>query len=297
MCRREIKPNDSEKEIEMRQLRVRISLVLMFLLLLVSACGAKSSVQEFENFDGDNFDDTVGISHTYFPLKPGTQYIYDGFTNDDAGNRVARRLIVTVTGLTKVIGGVRAMVSWDLDYNADSLVEAELAFYAQDDDGTVWRMGEHPEEYENGEFIMAPTWIHGISDSVAGIEMLADPALGTPSYSQGWAPAVDFTDRGQVSQTAQKVCVPAGCYENVIVIDETSKAEPDAHQLKFYAPGVGNIKVDWQGEDQTQETLELTEIKELGPEELAAAHSEALKLEKSAYEKSKDVYGQTSPIE
>lgn len=281
----------------MRRLHVGIGFVLLCLIVLVSACNGNSAGQEFENFDSDNFDDTVGINNIYFPHKPGTQYVYEGFTNDDNGNRVSRRLVVTVTDLTKVIDGVRAMISWDRDYNADSLVEAELAFYAQDDDGTVWRMGEHPEEYENGKFVTAPTWIHGIADSIAGIEMLANPVLETPSYSQGWAPAVEFTDRGQISQTGQNVCVPAGCYENVIVVDETSKAEPDAHQLKYYAPEVGNIKVDWKGEDQTQETLELIEIKQLSAEELAAARAEALKLEKSAYEKSTDVYAKTSPSE
>jgi hypothetical protein len=280
----------------MRRFSIALSFILVCLIIL-SGCRGKSAGQDFENFDADNFDDTVGVNHPYFPLKPGTQYVYEGFTNDDNGNRVARRLIVTVTDLTKVIDGVRAMISWDRDYSADALVEAELAFYAQDDDGTVWRMGEHPEEYENGKFVDAPTWIHGIEDAVAGIEMLAHPSPEAPSYSQGWAPAVDFTDRGQVTQTGQSVCVPAACYENVLVIDETSKSEPGAHQLKYYAPQVGNIKVDWKGEDQTQETLELIEIKQLSAEELSEAHAEALELEKSAYEKIEDVYGQTSPAE
>ena len=281
----------------MRRFQVGVRVLILCFIILTTACNGKSAGQEFENFDSDNFDDTKGINNIFFPLKPGMQYIYEGFTNDDNGNRVSRRLIVTVTDLTKVIDGVRAMVTWDRDYNNDSLVEAELAFYAQDDDGTVWRMGEHPEEYEDGKFVTAPTWIHGIEESIAGIEMLANPSSDAPSYSQGWAPSVDFTDRGQVYQIGQSICVPAGCYENVLVIDETSKSEPDAHQLKYYAPEIGNIKVDWKGEDQTQEILELVEIKQLSAEELAEARAEALKLEKSAYEKSKDVYAQTSPAE
>jgi hypothetical protein len=281
----------------MRRLQLRLGVIVVILILLISACSGKSAQKEFENFDADNFDDTKGINNVWFPLKPGTQYVYEGFTNDDNGNRVPRRLVVTVTDLTKVIDGVRTMVSWDQDYNGDELVEAELAFYAQDDDGTVWRMGEYPAEYQNGKFVDAPTWFHGIDDSIAGIEMLAKPAMDSPSYSQGWAPDVDFTDRGKVHQMGQKVCVATNCYENVLVIDETSKSEPDAHQLKYYAEGVGNIKVDWQGADQTQETLELISIAQLSPEELATAHTEALKLEQSAYENSKDVYGQTSPLE
>jgi len=275
---------------------ISIALVIAS-LLLVSSCGGANSAGDHENFNADSFRDSTNIDNSWFPLKPGMQYVYDGITNDDEGNPVSRHLVVTVTDLTKIIDGVRAVATWDRDYNDDSLVEAELAFYAQADNGTVWRMGEHPEEYKDGKFITAPTWFSGIADSIAGIEMQGTPQQGQASYSQGWAPAVEFTDRGQVSQMDQKVCVPAACYEGVLVIDETSRAEPDAHQLKYYAPGVGNIKVDWKGADQTQETLELTEVIQLSADELAEAHADALKEEKHAYEVSKDIYGKTLPLE
>jgi hypothetical protein len=251
--------------------------------------------KDFEDFNAANFDNSTDITNQWFPLKPGMQYIYEGITNDEDGNQVSRRLVVTVTDLTKVINGVNTVVSWDRDYNDDSLVESELAFYAQDKNGTVWRMGEHPEEYDNGTFITAPTWFAGIADSVAGIEMQGNPQL-EQNYSQGWAPSVEFTDRGQVSQMEQDVCVPSDCYKGVVVIDETSQAEPDAHQFKYYAPGIGNIKVGWAGEDETKEKLELVEVKQISADELAEAHAEALKEEQHAYEVSKDVYGATPPM-
>jgi hypothetical protein len=277
---------------------LKLPVVVIALLLLAAACSGKgNSAGEHENFNPETFKDSTNIDNKWFPLKPGMQYSYEGYTNDDEGNRISRRLVVTVTDLAKVIDGVRTVVTWDLDYNADQLVEAELAFYAQDKNGTVWRMGEHPEEYKSGKFVEAPTWISGIADSIAGIEMQGDPQPGQPSYSQGWAPDVDFTDRGQVSQTDQKVCVPASCYEAVLIIDETSQAEPGAHQLKYYAPGVGNIKVDWKGADQTQEMLELTNVIQLSSDQLANAGAEALKEEEHAYEVSKDVYGKTAPLE
>ena len=31
-----------------------------------------------------------------------------------------------------------------------------------------------------------------------------------------------------------------------------SETEPDAFQVKYYAPDVGNIKVSWRGEDATE---------------------------------------------
>ena len=100
------------------------------------------------------------------------------------------------------------MVTWDTDYTADKLAEAELAFYAQDKDGNVWYMGEYPEVYEDGQLVEAPTWIHGLEEARAGIMMKAKPQAGTPSYAEGWGPAVDWTDVGQVDQMGQKTCVP-----------------------------------------------------------------------------------------
>jgi hypothetical protein len=158
-------------------------------------------------------------------------------------------------------------------------------------------MGEYPEEYEEGEFVTQSCWIAGIEGSMAGISMKGEPLLGTPSYSQGWSPSTGFTDRGQVYQVGEEVCVPMGCYENVLVISETSEAEPDAHQLKYWAPGVGNVRVGWKGEgEKTQEVLELVDIIKLGAENLDEIREAALELEKSAYERSKNVYGKTPPI-
>ncbi|MFZ5904577.1 MAG: hypothetical protein ACOYZ8_13610 [Chloroflexota bacterium] len=274
-----------------------ISLVATILSMIVlSACGnGAPTAKDFEDFDPSNFDHPTSVDNLWLPLKPGTQFVYEGMTVEE-GESLPHRVVITVTDLTKVIEGVRSVVTWDLDYSDGELVEAELAFFAQDNDGNVWRMGEYPEEYEGGEFVAAPTWIHGLEDARAGIAMKADPEVGD-SYSQGWGPAVDWTDRGQVDQVGQKTCVPADCYEDVLVIAETSQAEPGAAQLKYYAPNVGNIRVDWRGEDQTQETLELVEIVQLNSEALAEARADALKMEKHAYEVSPDTYARTSPVE
>jgi hypothetical protein len=177
------------------------------------------------------------------------------------------------------------------------LEEAEILFAAQDNDGNVWLMGEYPEEYDGDEFVGAPCWVHGIQEARAGIMMLAEPKPGTPSYSQGWAPQVEFTDRGVVFQTGQKTTVPFGTFDDVLVIDESSKEEPEAHQLKFYARGVGCVRVGWRGEVTDKEELELLKVEQLSADDLAKAREAALELEKNAYKISKDVYAETQPIE
>jgi hypothetical protein len=281
----------------MQRLHVVFVGVALLITTMVSACAPGTPDDPvFDSFDPNNFDNSTNIDNEWMPLKPGTQLVFEGETieNDES---VPHRVVINVTDLTKVISGVSSVVTWDLDYSADQLVEAELAFFAQDNDGNVWRMGEYPEEYEDGKFVDNPTWIHGLDNALAGIAMQANPQPGTPDYPQGWGPEVDWTDRGLVDKVVQETCVPAGCYQNVLVIKETSATEVGAFQLKYFAPGVGNVLVDWTGTDKTQETLELVEYNQLSPEEIDEVRAAALELEKSAYEKSKDVYGQTSPLE
>ena len=94
--------------------------------------------------------------------------------------------------------------------------------------------------------------------------------------------------------------MPVACYENVLVIAETSQAEAkvDAYQLKSYAPNVGNIHVGWRGDgEKTQEVLELTIFEQVTPEALATMRASALVLEQSALKNSPEVYAQTTPIE
>jgi hypothetical protein len=81
------------------------------------------------------------------------------------------------------------------------------------------------------------------------------------------------------------------------VIAEASLGEVGAAQFKYYVSEVGEVRVNWGGQDTTQEALELVEHTQLSPEALAEIHAEALALEKHAYEVSTDVYGKTSPME
>lgn len=258
----------------------------------------KSTEKKWEDFDSNNFGNPTNIDNTYLPMKPGMRYTYEGTTVEDDGTVVPHKVVINVTDMTKVIGGVRSLVTWDLDYSDGELVEAELAFFAQDNDGNVWRMGEYPEEYDEGKFLAAPTWIHGYEEARAGIMMQGKPQLGTPSYAQGWGPAVGWTDRGQVDQMGVETKVPAGQYKDVLVISETSASEPDAQQLKYYAPGVGNVYVGWRGAgEKTKEILELTKVEQLDTKAMAVVRAEALKMEKHAYKVSKNVYAHTPPLE
>ena len=261
---------------------------------VVMAQKSNAPDKKLEELDRNNFDHSTKIDNKWMPLKPGTQYVYKGFTQDGK-KRIPHRVVMTVTDLTKMIDGVRVVVVWDVDYKEGKLLESELVFFAQDKNGNVWHLGQYRETYDDKEFVGGRVWVSGIDDARAGIMMKAEPRPGTPSYSQGYAPPpFNWTDRGKVDQVGQKTCVPTGCYGDVLVIAESSDEEgPEAEQLKYYAPGVGFVRVGWRGKgEKLRETLELAELVTLSPEALAKARAEALELEKRAY-----VYGRLPPAE
>jgi hypothetical protein len=256
----------------------------------------KGMENEFANLleiDPGNFSNSTQINNEWMPLRPGTQFIYEGFTAEE-DEKIPHRIVFTVTDLTKVINGIRTVVVYDRDFSRGVMEESELTFFAQDNDGNVWHLGQYRETYDHLEFVGGRVWLVDLPEGAkAGIMMTAKPQLGKDSYSQGYAPfPFNWTDRAQVYKMGEKTKVPAGKYEDVLIIEEYNQEEPNAFQLKYYARGVGNVRVGWRGTDATQETLELTKVVELSPEDLAKIREEALMLEKRAY-----MYGKTLPAE
>jgi hypothetical protein len=276
------------------------------LLLVASACGAgdqsasgrppRSAVISAADFEPARFDRSTVVDNPWFPLQPGRMLVFEGSTVED-GARVSHRVVFTVTDLVKPVAGVRSVVVWEQDWSGGALVEAELAFFAQDDGGNVWHLGQYPANYEAGKFVAAPAWIHGIEGARAGIAMRAHPRLGDPDYAEGFAPPpINWADRAQPYKVDQRTCVPTGCYEGVLVIREFERSKPGASQLKYYARGVGNVRVGWLGaRDEDHEVLVLTRIRHLNAKVLARVRRQALLLERHAYETSKTVYGRTAP--
>lgn len=289
----------------MRRLRTGAAIAGAVALLSVSACTQKArTTATIErpptppfalNFDPGIFDESSAtIDNEWWPLKPGAQFTWEGQAID-GDERVRRRIVFTVTDLTKEIAGVRTLVGWDRDFNDNGLAESELIFLAQDKEGNVWHFGQYAEQYdEEGQLEGGTGWLVGyLEGAKAGILMQADPQLGTPEYSEGFAPPPFFWDDfARVYQMGQKTCVKVGCYENVLVTEEFEPTKPGAFQLKYYARGVGNIRTGWRGEaEEERETLELVKLLQLSPAELLAVRAEALKLEARA-----NAYGMTSRL-
>jgi hypothetical protein len=248
-----------------------------------------------ETIDLAKFSKSTQVDNPWFPLVPGTRLTYTGAATID-GKRLSRRVVLIITDLTKEISGVKSVVAYEVDYTSDELGEAEIVLWAQDDDGEVWRMGEYPEVYEDGKLVETPVWIHGLDEALAGIAMQPDPRPYTPSFAEGWGPAVEWNDRGRVFEVGSETCVTVGCYKDVLVIDEFSRDEPDAHQLKYYVKGIGGVRVGWAGaREEEKEVLELSKIETLSPAAMANIRKIVLEQDARGYKTSPNVYGKTPP--
>ena len=126
--------------------------------------------------------------------------------------------------------------------------------------------------------------------------MQAHPTVGASSYSQGLVPSIEFSDRAKVQEMGEKTCVPTDCYESVLVIDEWDPHEPGAHQLKYYAPGVGNVRVGFAGaKEEEKETLVLASLRHLASPAMKEIRQQVFAAEQRAYRVSRNIYGRTPP--
>jgi len=228
------------------------------------------------------FPHPTRVNNRLFPLVPGTQFSYQGRIVQ-GGESTPHSVVFTVTGLTKMVGGVRAVVAWDRDFLDGRLEEQEIALFAQDSRGNVWNFGEYPEEYDSGKFTGAPsTWVKGVRGDMGGIHVLARPTVGA-QYVEGRVPSIGFFDVSRVVGTGQMTCVASGCFRHVVVVDEWSPNDPQGgHQIKYYARHTGLVRVGARGGDQ-QEFLQLTSVRRLAPAALARVQAQVLAMDRRAY--------------
>ncbi|HEX9330474.1 MAG TPA: hypothetical protein VF896_01225 [Anaerolineales bacterium] len=189
------------------------------------------------------------VDNPYFPLEPGTTFVYRGETEG-----VPTRDVVTVTYDTKVILGVTTTVVHDQAYEDGVIVEDTFDWYAQDKAGNVWYFGEDTKELdENGNVISTEgSWEAGVNGAEPGIIMEADPKKGD-KYQQEFAQDV-AEDMAQVIGFEDSFCVRYGCFDNVLVTKEWSPLEKGVVENKYYAKGVGFLSAVMVkgGDEQTE---------------------------------------------
>jgi len=232
-----------------------VSFFSIAVLILIGVPIDKSVAKKVENPDITTVDfgipgvDSIDIDNTYMPLIPGTTFYYEAETEDGT-----EETITEVTSDTKVILGITTVVVHDMAILDGCLIEDTYDWFAQDEEGNVWYLGEDTESYTVDEDCNIEetstegSWeagqdVAGIgSDAEAGIVMLANPKQGL-SYVQEFYED-EAEDMAAVLRLNANVSIDFGDYEDCLVTKELTPLERGSIEHKYYAPGVGLVYVE-----------------------------------------------------
>ncbi|MET0714908.1 MAG: hypothetical protein ABWY57_08330 [Mycetocola sp.] len=201
-------------------------------------------------------DFTVNIDNEYWPMRPGTQWVY----RETEGGDVFTVTVTVTTATKKIANGVTARVVRDTVMRGEEIVEDTFDWYAQDATGNVWYLGEDTAEFENGEVVSTEgSFEAGVDGALPGVIVPADPRPGL-AYRQEYLKG-KAEDNGEVLSVNEQVDVPTGHADHVLLTKDTITIEPDVLEYKLYAPGVGPVlTLGMSGGSGREELISVTQV-------------------------------------
>jgi hypothetical protein len=215
--------------------------VLLLAIFAIAACKKDEVRQPDESYnpqiDPADFTNSTNLTNPYFQFQPGKKYIYEGQTGDGL-----EHIEVQLLSATKTILGINCAIVNDKVWLNGNLIEDTDDWYAQDDDGNVWYMGEDVDNLNPDGTLKdhAGSWEAGVDGAKAGFIMLANPQPGMKYRQEYYFDEAE--DQAEVLELGLTLTVPFGTFSNCLKTKEWTEIEPDVLDNKFYAPGIGLIR-------------------------------------------------------
>jgi len=209
-------------------------------------------------FDPDNFDDPTDILNPFLTFIPETAFCYEAETEDGTEQDE-----VTVTECEQEIAEVQTIVVrdsvWLKDDEGRHLTEDTFDYYAQDDEGNVWYLGEASKECDSGSD--EGSW-NANDGGEPGIVMLNNPMPGN-SYQQEFLEGI-AEDMGKVQRLNTNVT--DYCDKDCLKTKEWTPLAPGEIEHKIYSceidPGIGGLVLV----EELKEKTVMSELVEFVPE-------------------------------
>jgi hypothetical protein len=217
--------------------RSRVTPLLAVVALALPALGSAAATHTSAAVGIDPANFVAKVTNPWFPLRPGTTYVYLG---TESGR--PSRDVMSVTAQTKTILGVRCVVVHDNVYISGRLAERTSDWYAQDKRGTVWYFGEATAELDSAGNVTTTegSWEGGADGALPGVIMPGRPKVGQSfrqEYYKGHA-----EDHFAIESLSTSVRVPYVSSGRAMRTREWTPLEPGSVEHKYYARGVGMIK-------------------------------------------------------
>ena len=169
----------------------------------------------------------------YFILEPGYVLVLEGG---------GERLTITVLDETRRIDNVETRVVEERESKAGRLIEVSRNYFAISKlTNSVYYFGEEVDIYKAGKIVSHDgAWLAGEQGARFGMMMPGKPVLRA-RYYQEIAPGVAM-DRAEIVSLNNTLKTPAGDFQQVLRIVETTPLERVAGESKYYAAGVGLLQ-------------------------------------------------------
>jgi hypothetical protein len=167
------------------------------------------------------------ITNQWFPLEPGSRYVYTGLKDAQSSHEV-----MTVTHRVKMIDNVPCAAVDDRLFIRGKLAERTTDWYTQDSNGNVWYYGENTAELDRHGRVTSTegSWQTGVNGARPGIFMPAHPRVGQGGRQEFY--------KGHAEDHFAVIGVLG---RNAVLTKEWTPLEPGVVDHKLYVRGVGTV--------------------------------------------------------
>lgn len=209
-------------------------LLIALVALALAGCGSTKHTATQAQSKYSRF--TANVTNPWFPLRPGSVYVYRGVKD-----RKQSRDVMTVTHETKAVDGAEVRIVRDLLYLHGKLEEHTEDWYTQDPKGNVWYFGERTAELDEHGHVKTTegSWTAGVDGAVPGVFMFARTKVGDSARQEYY--------KGQAEDHFRVVRIDG----DRLITNEWTPLEPGVLDAKFYKRGIGTIlEVTLKGGDE-----------------------------------------------
>jgi hypothetical protein len=204
-------------------------------LCLLGLCAQtkKADSEWMQDFQLEPDELTSTGRNPYFILEPGyTLFLESG----------KEQLRITVLNETRRVDNVETRVVEERETSNGHPVEISRNYFAiSKRTNDVYYFGEEVDIYKAAKIISHEgAWLAGVDGARFGLMMPGAPTLRA-KYYQELAPDVAM-DRAEIVSLSETLRTPAGDFDHVLKIIETSPLERGNAEAKYYAPKIGLLQ-------------------------------------------------------
>lgn len=206
------------------------------------------------DFGAATFGQPTIVDNDYWPLSSLPSAVY--FSESDDGCELNQVVVsgATRSGFGAPYDGIEALIVEDREWVDEEctgdyvLAEATEDWFAQDDDGNVWYLGEDTTAWDEEDNCLSTggAWEAGDDGAQAGVVILGAPAVGIEYQQEFYAGEAE--DRAKVLRLNAPVSIAFGDYDECMKTKEFTPLSPGEIEHKYYCRlsrgGLGLMRIE-----------------------------------------------------